>query len=97
MQFRNRKFSFTSEKSPSWDFTTESAYSFKYHPFGAKGEMSGNMQTNTIAGQATTSYISGMLTTVRLATHQNLLTLLRASKHLKFVSSDGTCDHVNKI
>jgi len=34
--------------------------------------MSGNMQTNTIAGQATTSYISGMLTTVRLATHQNL-------------------------
>jgi hypothetical protein len=26
------KFGFTSEKSPSWNFTTQSAYSFKYHP-----------------------------------------------------------------
>jgi hypothetical protein len=62
--------------------------------------MSGNMHTNTIAGQATVSYISGMLTTtitVRLATHQNLLTFLRASKDLKFVTSAGMHEHVNKI
>jgi hypothetical protein len=26
------KFGFTSEKTPSWNFTTQSAYSFKYHP-----------------------------------------------------------------
>lgn len=58
-------------------FTCSSLYPPPNFAIGGKGEMSGNMHTNTITRHSTTSYISGMLITtitIRLAIHRNLLT-----------------------